>query len=183
LRQFHQQGAGVLVNLGSIESEIPLALHASYAATKAAVLNLGRAINEETRMSPHKGNIKVATIMPWAVDTPFFNHTANYTGHAPRMALPDSPEKVVTAIVRASLHPKEEVAVGWKAKTAYASHRLAPDISEWFSAYVVKKEQLELAAPAPNAAGALYEADSEHSSVEGNLRDRMRQEDTARKRQ
>lgn len=39
------------MNIGSIDSEIPLALHNSYAAAKAAVQSLGRAINEELKLS------------------------------------------------------------------------------------------------------------------------------------
>jgi short-subunit dehydrogenase len=181
LRQFRQQRNGVLLNIGSIESEIPLALHASYAATKGAVLNLGRALNEEIRMSPHNRNVQVVTVMPWAVDTPFFEHAANYTGRTARMALPDSPEKVVAAIVRASLHPKEEVAVGWKAKAAYASHRIAPDFSERLSAIVVKKQQLDLAAPGPESAGALHSPANVVTTVDGKLRERMSKEDADRK--
>jgi short-subunit dehydrogenase len=51
LRQFSAQGGGTLVNIGSVESEVPLAYHASYASTKAAVLSLGRALNEELRLT------------------------------------------------------------------------------------------------------------------------------------
>lgn len=64
LRRFLAQGSGVLVNMGSVESEIPLAYHATYAATKAGVLSLGRSLNEEIRHAGRAGTIKVATVMP-----------------------------------------------------------------------------------------------------------------------
>ncbi|HEY0436947.1 MAG TPA: SDR family NAD(P)-dependent oxidoreductase, partial [Phenylobacterium sp.] len=121
LRQFRAQGHGVLVNLGSTESEVPLAYHASYASTKAAILALDRALNEELRLNGAP-QIKVATIMPWAVDTPFWTHAGNYSGGTPRMAMMDDPRKVVNAIVRASLRPREEVPVGWKAQGAVWAH-------------------------------------------------------------
>ncbi|HEY0372916.1 MAG TPA: SDR family NAD(P)-dependent oxidoreductase, partial [Thermoanaerobaculia bacterium] len=121
LRQFAKQGAGTLVNIGSIDSEVPLAYQGSYSATKAAVLSLGRVLNEELRLS-RKANIHVATVMPWAVDTPWWTHAANYSGGTPRMAAMDDPEKIVNAIIWVSLHPREELAVGWKAKASYASH-------------------------------------------------------------
>lgn len=82
LKQFMQQDGGTLVNVGSIDSEVPLALQNTYAATKAAVLSLSRSLNEELRLAGRADNIKVATIMPWAVDTPWWTHAANYTGHA-----------------------------------------------------------------------------------------------------
>ena len=40
LRQFRRQGSGTLVNIASVEGRVPLAYHASYAATKHAVLFL-----------------------------------------------------------------------------------------------------------------------------------------------
>lgn len=68
LRQLRKQGAGTLVNIGSIENVVPQALHAIYAATKAATLSLGRSLNEELRLSGAQG-IKVSTVLPWATDT------------------------------------------------------------------------------------------------------------------
>jgi hypothetical protein len=62
--------------------------------------------------------IQVATVLPWAVDTPFWQHTANYSGGTPRMYLMDDPQEVVDAIVWASVHPTKELAVGWKAQGA-----------------------------------------------------------------
>ena len=41
LRQFRVQGYG-LINIGSVNSEVPLAYQAVYSATKAGVLSLGR---------------------------------------------------------------------------------------------------------------------------------------------
>ena len=41
LREFVRQGDGVLINIGSMESEVPIAYQSSYAASKAAVLSLG----------------------------------------------------------------------------------------------------------------------------------------------
>src|SRR5690606_35281114 len=114
LRHFRAQDYGVLVNVGSIDSEVPLAYQASYAASKAAVLSLSRSLNEELRLSRHE-NIKVGTIMPWAVDTPWWTHAANYSGHAPRMAAMDDPQIVIGATVAACQEPKEEQAVGWNA--------------------------------------------------------------------
>lgn len=70
LGQFRAQGYGTLINTGSIDSKTPLALQNTYAATKAAVLSLSRSLNEELRLAG-EDDIKVGTIMPWAVDTPW----------------------------------------------------------------------------------------------------------------
>ena len=180
LRQFRQQGHGVLVNIGSVESEIPLAYHATYASTKAAVLSLGRALREELRLSGQQ-HIAVATVLPWAADTPFFEHAANYTGRAPRMAWMDDPDKVADIIVRATVYPREEVPAGWKARGAYWSHRVAPDITERLSANIAHTEQFEKAGPAPDGSNAVHQPTPGGTGVDGGVRARVEREDAARK--
>lgn len=182
LRQFRAQGRGVLVNIGSVESEVPQAYHASYSATKGAVLNLGRALNEELRLSGQRG-ISVVTVMPWATDTPFFEHAANYTGRTARIPAMDDPWKVVDIIVRATLYPREEVPTGWKARGAYWSHRIAPDLTEHISANIAHKAQFESAPPAPNTDGTLFQPMQSGQGVDGGVRQRMHREEAAKSTQ
>jgi short-subunit dehydrogenase len=180
LRQFVKQGGGTLVNMGSVESVVPLAYHSSYAATKAGVLSLGRSLNQELRHAGHGKTIKVATVMPWAADTPFFDHAANYTGHRGRMIIPDGPEKIVEALLWVSLHPREELPVGWKARGAVAAHWLLPDLTERISANIQRAE-FRKAAPLPPTPGAVHRPTAEGRGVDGGLRARMKAEDAARK--
>jgi short-subunit dehydrogenase len=179
MSHFLTQGYGTIVNIGSVESEIPLAYQASYAASKAAVLSLGRAINEEIRLNNLP--VQVATVMPWATDTPFFTHVANYSGGTPRMAALDDPQKVVDAIVWIALHPQEELAVGWKAKGAVFSHHIFPDLTERISGNISHTKQIETAPPAPPTKGSLYTPMQAGTGVDGGIRARMKQEDEARK--
>jgi short-subunit dehydrogenase len=175
LVQFRAQGEGTLVNVGSIDSEVPLALQASYAATKAGVLSLSRTLNEELRLAGEK-SIKVGTIMPWAVDTPWWTHAANYTGKAPRMAAMDDPQIVVDAIVAACTDPKEEQPVGPKARVSDLSHHLLPDLTERLSADVAQHE-VDKASPMPHTTGSIYTPSPEGTGVDGGIRERMKLED------
>lgn len=179
MKQFRRQGFGALINVGSVDSEVPLAYQSSYAASKAAVLSLSQTLNEEIRLSG-SDTIFVSTIMPWAVDTPWWEHAANYSGHTPRMAGMDDPQKVVNAIVRAALYPHEEIPVGWKAQSAVWSHRLALDITERFSANVAHQYQMEQAPPAPPSDGSLFKAMESGRNVSGGVRERMELEDAAK---
>jgi short-subunit dehydrogenase len=181
MRQFKAQGRGVLVNLGSVESQVPLAYHASYAATKAGIWALGRALTEEIRKAGLKRQIQVVTIMPWAADTPFWQHAANYSGRKGRMAAMDDADKVVRAIVRASLHPREEVPVGWKAQAVSTFHTIMPDLVEEVSGNIAHAEQMRKAAPQPPGPGSLHQPMAEGRGVEGGVRDRMKAEDALRK--
>jgi short-subunit dehydrogenase len=179
LQIFKAQGSGVLVNLGSIDSEVPLAYQASYSSTKAAIRSLDQAVNEELRLSGLKG-VHVVTIEPWATDTPWWRHAANYSGGTPRMAMMDGPDKVVDAIVWSTLHPQAELPVGWKAQMSYFAHHLAPHTTEHLTANVAHRKQIETAPPAPPTHGSLFQPDPGGRGVDDGVRDRMRREDAER---
>ena len=179
LRQFRRQGSGTLVNVASVEGRVPLAYHASYAATKHAVLGLGAALNEELRLSGMDA-IKVAAVLPWAVDTPFWEHTANYSGGTPRMYRMDGAQEVVDAIVWVSVHPREEYAVGWKARGSVLGARIWPGLTERIAGDLVHRAQVETALPAPPTAGSLHEPTRSGTAVEGGARARMEREDRQR---
>ena len=178
LRRFRAQGYGTLINIGSVDSEVPLAYQTSYAATKAAVLSLSRSLNEELRLSGDDA-IEVGVVMPWAVDTPWWTHAANYTGHAPRMAAMDDPEIVIDAIVRACVDPHEEQPVGPKARASTVSHELFADLTERVSAKIVDRE-VGKAFPVPHTTGAIHEPMPEGATVGGGVRARNEQEDSER---
>lgn len=177
LQQFLKQDGGTLVNVGSIDSEVPLGLQNTYAATKAAVLSLSRTLNEELRLHGSEDRVKIATIMPWAIDTPWWDHAANYTGHAPRMTAMDDPSLVVEAIVSACTNPKEEMPVGPKAHLSNISHRLFPDLTERLSAAMAKRESLK-GSPIEPHKGTLFSPMPEGRGVEGGIRERMKDEDS-----
>jgi short-subunit dehydrogenase len=179
LLRFREQGEGVLVNVGSIDSEVPLAYQASYAASKAAVLSLSRTLNEELRLVGQHDTIKVGTIMPWAVDTPWWTNAANYTGHEPRMAAMDDPAIVVDAIVAACTDPKEEQPVGPKARASDILHHLFPDLTERLSAKVAEAE-VGKADPRPHTTGSIYTPSPDRATIDGGIRERMKREDAAR---
>lgn len=177
LRHFRSAGRGVLVNVGSIDSEVPLAYQASYAASKAAVLSLSRSLNEELRLIGDQDTINVGTIMPWAVDTPWWTHAANYSGHTTRMAAMDDPQIVVDAIVAACTNPKEEQPVGAKARTADLSHHLFADLTERLTAKTADAESRR-GAPLPATNGSIFEPTAEGADVHGGIRERMKEEDS-----
>ena len=176
IRQFRTQGAGTLINIGSVDSSVPLAYQTTYAATKAAVLSLGRSLTEELRLDGSDDTIKVGTIMPYAIDTPWWTHAANYTGHAPRMAVMDDPQLVVDAILRACVDPKDQHPVGPKASFSVLSHSMFPKLTERLTGKLVDAE-VEKGAPVPSTTGAIYEPMAGTTTIEGGVRERMRRED------
>ncbi len=181
IRQFRTQGYGVLLNVGSVESEVPMAYHDAYAASKAGVSSLGQSIAQELRLAGLK-NIRVVTVMPWATDTPWWRHAGNHSGGTPRFRTIDGPEKVVAAIIWASLHRKTEVPVGGKAKAAFTFHHIFPHTTERISANAMHRYQIETAPPAPPTSGSLFEPMSGGRGVEDSVRARIKEENRQRKK-
>ena len=180
LRRFREQGFGTLVNVSSVEGKIAVPYHSSYAASKHAIVGLGVSLNQELRFAGTP-RIKVATVLPWAADTPYFTHTANYSGGTPRMVLFDDPGRVADAIVWTALHPRKEVAVGFKARAAITGHQLLPGLGENIAGDVLHRAQITTAPPAPPTSGNLYRPMPEGTGVRGDVRERMKREDAARK--
>jgi short-subunit dehydrogenase len=174
VQQFIKQKEGILINMGSVDSETPLAYQTSYAASKAGVRSLSLSLSQELRLSGYK-DIKVVTIEPWAVDTPWWRHAANYSGVEPKMALMDEPDKVVNAVLRKSLRPKKIVPVGWKAKGSSFMANVFPRFNEWFTANVSQKYQMEMGPEAAPTQGSIYQPMREGRGVDDGADERMKQ--------
>ena len=172
LRRFHAQGHGTLLNMASVEGRVPLAYHASYAATKHAIIGLDGALRQELRLGGLQG-VRVVTILPWAVDTPFWANAANHTGREARGPWMDGARAVAEAIVWAAVHwPSGEFPVGPKAAAAVLGSQLAPGLTTRIAADVIQRVQMEEAPPGPITPGNLYTPSPAPSSVEGGLRSR-----------
>ena len=177
MRQFKQQHSGTLINLGSVDSRVPLAYMATYNATKHGVLGFTNTLHEELRLAGEK-DIHVSTIMPWAVDTPFWEHSANYIGKKPRNALMDSPDKVVDAIIATAKRPKKEVEVGYKVGLASFWKRMTPNLMDSMAADIYDAELKKASAIGPTS-GAVHEPMPSGTGVGGDVRDRKKAEDGA----
>ncbi len=166
IKQFRTQGYGTLINIGSVESEIPTAYQAAYSASKAGVRSIGLVLRQELRLAGIK-TIKVITISPWALDTPLWSHTATYTGHAPRMIMMDAPQKAVNTVMHAATGKKREMPVGLKAHLSYGAHRVFPAWTEKIGSNVAHKYQAEQTPRQADTKGNLYESKSDGAGVEG----------------
>jgi hypothetical protein len=108
------------------------------------------------------------------------DHAANYSGHKPRTILPDPPEKVVNAIVAATVRPKPEINVGYKANAAVISHRIAPRFTENVTGSAFHKATIEDSPPTGKTAGSLYEPMENGQGVDADVRKRLADGDLKR---
>lgn len=172
LNQFKRQEAGVLINIASVEAEIPTAYQAAYSISKSGVRTLGNTLRQELRLAGYK-NIKVVTILPYALDTPLWDHAGVYTGHAPRMIAMDDPQKAVNTVMHAIFSNRRELAVGWKARLSIEAHRGFPGLIERAGSNLVHKYQAEVTPPMSPTKGNLYQS-LPTPGVDGGIRERMK---------
>jgi short-subunit dehydrogenase len=178
---FQRQGYGVLVNIASIDSEVPNAYEAAYSASKAAVRTYSLALGQELRLADYN-KIKVVVIEPWAVDTPFWQHSANYSGKMPKFPAIDIPQKVVNAIIRKSIRPAKVVPVGWKASGASFFANVCPRCMEHITANIAHRYKMKMPPEAADTKGSLYKPMKEGTEIDGGIKKKMRQAKKAAKK-
>lgn len=173
MKQFRKQKQGTLINISSVTGRIGQPYYASYAASKFGVTGLGKALNQEVRLSGEK-NIKICTVYPWSTDTPFWDHSANYTGHQPYIAMMDPPEEVVNLIVKMTVKPQREARPNFKTGFFLATHRLNRGLTDNIAGDLTHKSIYGNKVRAPTTQGSLYEPMPAGTGVDGGIRQRVR---------
>lgn len=138
LRHFQERNSGILINIGSIAGKVPFPYYTPYSMTKFAVNGLSAALQQEIKLGVYDG-IHVCTLHPWATDMPWFEHTANYTGHAAEMKPMDDTQEVIDAMIELIDNPKKNVDVGDKSSAAAISRKVMPDVAKKMNAKQVQK--------------------------------------------
>lgn len=157
MKQFEAQGYGNLINVSSVIGKIPAPYYASYAAAKHGVVGFNGALRQELAASKQTA-IHVCTLLPMAMDTPFFEHAANYTGHKSVPVPPlDDAGKVIEALVKLAVEPEDEVAVGTGGNSNILMHNLVPGVSEAMMGTLTHQAQIENAPVEAPTAGNLHE--------------------------
>jgi hypothetical protein len=96
-------------------------------------------------------------VLPATIDTPFFEHAANYSGRKV-VAMPPvySPERVAHAVVDLVRVPRRETVVGPAGRSLVMQSRVAPGLTERVMGRQVDRTHLSRAEPAPATEGNLH---------------------------
>ena len=161
LRQMRAQGGGVLVNVSSIVSALPMPYASPYSMSKAAVRSLSASLRQELRLEGVK-DVHVVTVLPATIDTPLFRHSANHTGRevVPMPPVYD-PSRVAAAIVARIRRPRREVIVGPAARPLLLQAKLAPGVTERMMALFVDRAHLSRTTGAGTGSGNLFTPSSD----------------------
>ena len=168
LRQFRRQETGVLINVGSIGSRVPMAYFSSYTAAKFGVLGLTLALRQELRGT----GIHACAVLPASIDTPIFQHAGNYTGRALKAMSPISNvDQVARAIIAQAERPGRVVVVGSTAGLLSRLSALAPALADRFVTRMIELQHWRTV-PEPPTSGNLFAPVPEGTNVSGGWKDR-----------
>ena len=105
LPRFVERGGGVIVNVASIAAFQPVPFFAVYAATKAYVLSLSEALDEELRGT----GVRVVAICPGPVPTEFQANAGSPDAHHEPDRTRRSPEQIADVTIAAIKKPRRVV--------------------------------------------------------------------------
>ena len=168
LRRFREQGRGVLIHVASMVGKVGSPFVSAYVASKFAIVGFSEALRQETLDAKQ---IHVCTVLPASIDTPLFQHAANFTGRATKPLEPIvDPRRVALAIVGCAEQPKREVTVGASGLGMIWMRRLAPSLSEKMVAHKVERDHFQDRAEPPHA-GNLFKPMLTWTTVSGGWRE------------
>ncbi|GEP06365.1 SDR family oxidoreductase [Methylobacterium oxalidis] len=150
-----KQSGGVLINLGSVASDIAFPLQGMYCATKHAIKGFTDALRME--LEEEGAPVSVTLIKPAAIDTPFAENARNYTDRQPKLPPPVyRTEEVAEAIVHAATHPQRDIYVGGGGRLMSAAQSIAPRTFDRIGRTMVGQQLRD--EPARERDGTLYRA-------------------------
>jgi short-subunit dehydrogenase len=124
------RGYGTIVNLCSAAAFHGLPMMSSYAGAKAAVRAFAQALRAELRIA--RSRVRVVTVFPPAVNTPFFSHAITHADWPARPAPPVyQPEVVAAGLYYAATKGGAEVVLTGTATLFNVASRAAPELIAW----------------------------------------------------
>jgi NAD(P)-dependent dehydrogenase (short-subunit alcohol dehydrogenase family) len=150
---FRRQHAGVLINVSSILGKVSHPYVPSYVISKFALQGLSEALRTTLADEP---DVHVCTLLPYAFDTPHFEHGANHVGlRAHAMAPMQTPRKVARALVSLAERPRRERHVPRYAALGLAFHAVLPQLADRLILHLTR-EWLFAHRPQARTRGNLY---------------------------
>jgi short-subunit dehydrogenase len=171
LAQFRRQGSGVLINLSSVWGRVTSPYVVPYVVSKHGIRAFSECLREGLAADRDAREIHVCTVLPESVDTPIFQHAANYCGQEAKPVSPIvSADRVARAIVGCARRPRAERSVGIAGHAIAAGTGLIP--RQAFERVVGKVFSLSALGEAeqPPTAGNVLQSEPELNRIEGGWR-------------
>jgi len=141
LRHLRATGNGVIVNVASALSEVPIPYFSAYIATKHAIAGMTKVLRQEL-LAAGERSISVCLVLPGSVNTPFYDHAANHMGRPVAPLWPaSSPHTVADRVVGLLERPRSQLYVGVSARLLDVQWRLLPGLTERLLGHYVPRVQ------------------------------------------
>ncbi len=142
LPHFKEEKEGVIVNVASMVGKAGIAYMGAYVASKHALVGLADSVRQEIMLEDGAG-ISVCTVMPASIDTPFFQHAANFTGRQVKPVGPVyHPEEVARTILECVQNPQREVYVGKIGSLTAWNRTISAGLHDRVAAQLADRSQL-----------------------------------------
>ena len=116
--------------------------------------------------------IHVCMVMPASIDTPLWQHAANYTGRAVKPLNPiHPPEEVAAAILSLAQNPQRELFVGAEGRLAAVGNAMAPQMTERALAHTIERDMFQNRS-APATSGGVLTAMPKYQGASGGWMER-----------
>jgi short-subunit dehydrogenase len=161
---FRRQHRGVMVNVGSVLSQVGHAFVPSYVISKFGIHGMSEALRVELADEP---DIHICTVFPFSLDTQHFEVAANRLERA-AYALPpmQSPEHTARAIARMCERPRRVRFVPRSLVLGFVLHAIAPRATERLLLDALKRFHIT-EQPQSTGSGNLYEPSPEPARIHG----------------
>lgn len=167
LNIFERQGFGTLINNASISSYLYVPHAVSYNASKHAIKALTKSLQQDIKLDEHE-HIHVCLVNPEIVDTPAFDHAANYSGAPVAIGMPlVSSGEVAKRIVKLIETPKDEIFVGKLSVLGAWGQRLFPSLTSAILRWGARRYYRNAAPSTQTTTGTLYQPKAETPHSDG----------------
>lgn len=161
---FREQNRGTLMNVSSVVGRVGAPYLTAYIASKFAIRGFSESLRMEFKDSP---NIHICTILPPSVDTPLFQHAANYTGRAVKPLDPIyRVEDMAEVIIKCAINPKPEASLGVGGQSMVVPHGLSRALHDRLVRNLVESQHFQ-ERPEPTKDGNVFEASRQWLSMSG----------------
>jgi len=136
----HRPDGGTIINVASINAEMPVPILGAYSASKAAV----KAYSEVLRMEMihEDAPIKITVLKPSGIATPISDHGRSHTGHRGKVMPPlYDVEVVASAILTAAQRPVRNITIGETGRLSEIGWAVAPSLFDRVIAWALPRVQ------------------------------------------
>jgi short-subunit dehydrogenase len=167
LPHFRSRGSGTLVVVASVYSKVTSPYISPYVTSKFGLLGFAEVLRQEYR---DDRDISICAVLPATIDTPIYQHAANYTGQQIHPLPPvAAPERVARAILRTVHHPRPVIVVGRLQSAAIPLHGLFPRLYDRLINPMMHRFALRQETAAPSS-GTVFQPDPSTNRVRGGWR-------------